>query len=298
MPNTSILGHEAVIKSLQNLAGERRLPHALLFSGTEGIGKRGVAIQLSASLLCENAPQACGVCHSCKLLTDGKHPDFVLIEPEEGKIKIDTIRELKKDFSFAPLMGRSRVILIVDAHAMNTAAANALLKTLEEPPADTYFLLLTHAMGWIPRTIVSRCQKIRFSPLAPDLITTIVHEKIDSKILDWAQGSARYASDFTRIQDSVPAVEQLSDSQDWGFNEAYRCAQSVVESEDLEIFLQALLAQTHRSLIAGAAEKSFELLFFADRILEFKKNLRVNANPKLHLARLLMHFQEPLQSRL
>jgi DNA polymerase-3 subunit delta' len=154
------------------LARRPRWPHALLITGQAGIGKRAFADALALALLCE-APRddgsACGACAGCGYVAAGQHPDLRIIEPvdvndDEAKpvewIAVDRIRALTQWAQLTSHRGGAKVALIVPAERMNGSAANALLKTLEEPPADTFFLLVSHQPGRLPPTIVSRCQLI------------------------------------------------------------------------------------------------------------------------------------------
>jgi DNA polymerase III subunit delta' len=301
------LGHESTYASLIQMLKEGRLPHALLFTGPEGIGKQRVARYLVKALFCEKSPEGCGSCPACELLEQEKHPDLLLLKPEEGRLKIDAIREIKKDLSFSPFMGTVRVVLVIDAHTMNAAAANALLKTLEEPPVGTYFILITHSMGWLPKTIVSRCQKIRFSPLPDPIVEAILKKedsekgKVDAKLLRWAQGSPLRAMELSRVEGELPAVARLLPKKDaLNFDEAHQLAQVVAEEETLTIFLEALLCDTHQLLTQknSAHDFDFDLLNFADKILQMRRDLRLNANPKIQLTQLLMSLQEASESRL
>ncbi len=364
-PNLPFLGHENLYRQLEQRKTSARLPHALLFTGPEGVGKRIVALHLAKSLLCHRTEGFCGTCPTCTLGNFQDHPDFSLIEPDNGRIKIETMREIKRSLAFPPLLGARRVVLINDAHCMNAAAANALLKTLEEPPGETYFILITHALGWLPRTIVSRCQKIRFSPLSRDLLEKIFviarspakrddeaispglprpsgprNDKDVQKYLAWSQGSLARAKQLMEVEDKIPPLQKLFPSpHSLTFGEAFELSQRVVEEEKVIPFLEALYAEAHSILTQpedsalssrgeplnfspetwanrpshekadkafGSGEKfkgsprdsRFDLLVFADRITEIRRSLRLNANPKIHLARLLMFFQEPLESRL
>lgn len=146
-----------------------RLPHALLLTGPEGLGKHHLARQLAHALLCRTpGPQgeACGSCQQCRLLAASSHPDFIALSPEEGSsvIKIDQIRALTESFSYRSQMGGYKVALIEPAEQLNPAAANALLKTLEEPGEATLLILVSSTQGRLPATIRSRCQKLGFSP--------------------------------------------------------------------------------------------------------------------------------------
>ncbi len=155
------------------LAARSRWPHALLIAGRKGIGKRSLALHFAQSLLCEEPRAdgaACGRCPSCGYVVAGAHPDLRLIEPverdDDGNIKpveairVDRIRELIEFAQLTTHRQRAKVALIAPAEAMNTAAANALLKTLEEPPPATYVLLVSDQSGRLPATIVSRCRVV------------------------------------------------------------------------------------------------------------------------------------------
>ena len=177
----AVFGHERTRERLARLLREKRVPHALLFSGPRGVGKKKTALALAAALLCL-APEdglACGACKSCKALAAGTHPDLFAVLPESsGKaarsIKIEQIRAMRGAVSRAPLISGRRVVLIDDAETMNDAASNALLKTLEEPSGDTTFLLITGARQGLLPTIVSRCTGVIFGPLDAETIARVL----------------------------------------------------------------------------------------------------------------------------
>ena len=148
---------------LQASRERNALPHALLLVGAGDLEKKQFAEALAASLLCMTSKEkACGVCHSCRLLLAKSHPDFLLIEPEQSVIKVDQIRAMVHQAQETAMQGGMRVIIIYPAHAMNIAAANALLKTLEEPAPKTILILISDQSARMPATIISRCQKIIF----------------------------------------------------------------------------------------------------------------------------------------
>jgi DNA polymerase-3 subunit delta' len=164
----------AVFARLERNLREGRLAHALLFAGPARMGKLGVAKALAARLLCQ-APrddgQACGACRACTLLAAGTHPDFqhVTFEPNDKGDKLRTelvveqIRRLGEWFSKTPQFGGAQVVVVEPADMLNAAAANALLKTLEEPAGNRYLLLVSHRPGRLPATIRSRCQHLEFA---------------------------------------------------------------------------------------------------------------------------------------
>lgn len=154
---------------LQQARSQGRLPHALLFSGPRGVGKARFTLAFAQSMLCrerdaENNP--CGVCRHCHLLHSGGHPDFQWVGPDadskSGEIRIETIRALTGGASLTAQSGGYKVVVIQPAHRMNTAAANSLLKTLEEPTKETLIILLTDQPAVLLPTIRSRCQQMPF----------------------------------------------------------------------------------------------------------------------------------------
>jgi len=156
---------------------QQRLPHALIFNGLSGLGKLEFARQFAKSILCESPDEnghACQSCRSCTQFEADTHPDFHQLEPEEiGKaLKIDQIRGLIEKFSLASHYNRHRVAILSPAEDMNQAAANSLLKSLEEPPANTLIILVTSQRSALPATILSRCQQVDFPPPGKDMALT------------------------------------------------------------------------------------------------------------------------------
>ena len=162
---------------LQARRSRDAMPHALLLCGPAGLGKRDFMLRFVRGLLCmqPHDGEACGVCRSCLLLDAGTHPDFVSLSyglrkdgVQRSEIVVDQVRELSARLAMASQFGGWQVVVIDPADAMNAAAANALLKTLEEPAAQTMLILLADAPWRLPQTIRSRCQRIEFQLPARD----------------------------------------------------------------------------------------------------------------------------------
>lgn len=152
---------------LQSAFLQDKLTHAYLLSGIMGVGKTAFSQRFAQFLLCEKktGSESCGGCRSCQWIQAGTHPDFILIEPTEKKhtIKIDQIRELSDKLSRTAQQGGYQVVIISPADTMLIQAANALLKTLEEPTGKVILFLIDNQKSALPATIISRCQKIFFS---------------------------------------------------------------------------------------------------------------------------------------
>lgn len=185
----NILGQREPKRRLRRLLETDRLPHALLFSGSEGVGKRRTAEALAATLLCSSpaAGHPCGTCESCRAFSWGIHPDFFFVVPEAvGKgarsIRIEAMRALGSALARPPELAPRQVALIDDAQRMNEAAANSFLKTLEEPTGDVVFLLVTGMRAALLDTIVSRCLEIPFGPLAlPELSEVLRRHGVEAE---------------------------------------------------------------------------------------------------------------------
>jgi len=171
----AILGQEHALSLLQKALESARLGHAYLFYGPSGVGKKLTALQLAKALVCQGATaEACDRCASCHKMTTGNHPDVVVINPEGASIRIEHIRAMQRQLSYKPYESQYTIVIIDGCESLTSPAANALLKTLEEPPASALLLLLTSKKDALPLTIISRCQQVPFRPLAPPHIRAIL----------------------------------------------------------------------------------------------------------------------------
>ncbi len=187
MPFRAIRGHRPLLELLARAIARGTLPPSLLFSGPAGVGKRLTAIALAQALNCEKpvpfgdmhseiageaaisvGNDSCGICKSCTRIARGVHADVLIVEPgETGAIKIEQVREVVDRAGYRPFEGRRRVVIIDDADALGVPAQDAVLKTLEEPPSASVFVLVTDRPDILLPTVRSRCQRLRFGPLTP-----------------------------------------------------------------------------------------------------------------------------------
>lgn len=164
---SGLRGQEKAKKLIRRALANDRMPHAFLFRGPEGVGKQLFARGMAAAINCRSGQQgeACGVCQSCRKFRSGNHPDFLVVSPEKGTVKIEQIRQMCQSLSYPPYESQTRVVLLEDVHGMRAEAANSLLKTLEEPPADNLLILTADSSKEVLPTIISRCQVVPFYSL-------------------------------------------------------------------------------------------------------------------------------------
>lgn len=188
----------------QHLSG--RLPHALLLTGASGLGKKQFAKSLSQFIFCENKKEgvSCGKCRSCQLYLSDNHPDLIILGPDEQQkpIKVDLVRDVIHRVQQTALRSAYQVVIINDADKLNRNAANALLKTLEEPTGQVAFLIETSKPYKLPKTIISRCQQLVFQlPSIEDSIVWLRDQGVGDQaelFLSLAQQSPLTAYEFTQ----------------------------------------------------------------------------------------------------
>jgi DNA polymerase-3 subunit delta' len=174
MPFRDVIGHRRLIDLLSRAVSKGSLPPSLIFTGPAGVGKRLAAVATAQALNCSNrnsadATDACGTCAACLRIARGVHPDVPLIEPgDSGAIKVDQVRDIIDRAAYRPFEGNRRVVIIDEADVLVPQAQNALLKTLEEPPSASVFVLVTARPDMLLSTVLSRCPRLRFGRLAPD----------------------------------------------------------------------------------------------------------------------------------
>jgi len=173
-----VLGNKRTKKILKKSLGRNRIPNSLLFFGPEGVGKKDVALVLAKALNClKKKDDACEICASCRAIENGNFPDVMAIAPEKNILKIEQMRTMKQTAYLKPMVGRKRVFIIDKAEKMNEEAANSVLKILEEPPAFTHIILITHNPFLILPTIRSRCQDLSFSQISKQDIEKVLVER-------------------------------------------------------------------------------------------------------------------------
>ncbi len=304
-----IVGQDQALGLLEKALKSRRLPHAYLFVGPEGVGRETTARALFLRLVCAQE-QGCGECPGCRKFLKGLHPDVEILTPQGQKIKIDQIRTLEQKLRFVPLEASRRLILIPEAEALTREAANALLKSLEEPPPYTLFVLLASSPDVLLPTIVSRTQIIRFRPLPLHTLQNLLVERF-GKLPEEAEGLALLA------QGSVGRALRLSEK---GFLEELTRLVHVISGSDpvqllnltevlanlkdqLPVFLELVLVWLQQSLRSYLGLAPYPALFppsapstivlpALELVEKTIKALEFNVNRELALLALFLRLKE------
>lgn len=231
MSFSDLKGQDGAVSFLKNSLAGNKLSHAYIFSGPRGVGKFLAAMNFTKAMICQGqiSGESCDKCPSCKKVDSLAHPDVFLLKPEKdgGSIKIDDVRQLIKDAYLKPFEAKKKVFIIDDAKDMKHEAANALLKTLEEPPADSVLILITDDLKALFHTIVSRSQVVRFYPLKPGQIKDALMKKysvdeagslILSRLASGSLGEALKYKDEDVFQKRASLINSISSGSLAGFS--------------------------------------------------------------------------------
>jgi DNA polymerase-3 subunit delta' len=311
--------HEEIYSRLLQSHTQGRMPHALLLAGAPGVGKMVFARRLAHRLLCEqpsSTGEACRQCRQCLLLKAGSHPDFRLVLPEEGKkqINIDIIRELVAGNTLSVGTDAYRIFVIHPADAMGRGAANALLKTLEEPIEGTLIILISSRIDLLPITIRSRCQLLKFAqPGTPQAIDWLKNNssaapaELDQALL-LAQGAPLRAAELVTDGELEHHNQLLNDfvAIGQGKSAAVATAETWLKGSELAqlfAYLSSWLSALIRQKMTSSTEAVFPLLQslseqvdlasvykLLDKLHELQRMSMNNLNPQLALESILLEW--------
>jgi DNA polymerase-3 subunit gamma/tau len=275
-----VVGQEHVVTTLRNAVAAGRTAHAYLFSGPRGTGKTTSARLLAKAVNClheDLAERPCDTCEHCRLVDEGRFLDLIEIDAASNT-SVDDVRSLRDKINFSPNQGRYKVYIVDEVHMLSTAAFNALLKTLEEPPPHAIFVLATTEVHKIPATVSSRCQKHEFRrigtvEIAGHLDRIVAEEQIEIEP-DAVRLIARQATGAMR--DAISLLDQLASS---GGRITFQLAQDVLGTATNEIVIELVEA-----LIAGNPGQGLDLIHqaldagtdprqFARQLVEYLRDL-------------------------
>jgi DNA polymerase-3 subunit gamma/tau len=262
-----VIGQPHVVQTLVNSITTQRIAHAFLFSGTRGVGKTTVARILAKALNCEQGPtgRPCNACPNCVEITQGTSVDVIEIDGASNT-SVDDVREIRENVKFTPFRGKYRVYIIDEVHMLSNSAFNALLKTLEEPPAHVVFIFATTEIHKIPATILSRCQHYNFRRIArSEIIQRLRHvANQDSITVEDRSLTALARSSEGSMRDALSLLDQ-----------AVAFGGKTINHTDLEVLLGAVPQEHVRGMIAAvAAQNSPAALLVVAQLLDQGHELR------------------------
>ncbi|MCR5716896.1 MAG: DNA polymerase III subunit gamma/tau [Lachnospiraceae bacterium] len=250
-----VKGQDAIVETLKNQIEGDRVGHAYLFCGTRGTGKTTIAKIFARSVNCEHPVDGspCGECPSCQAIQSGASLNVQEIDAASNT-GVDNIRDIIEDTAFTPAQGRYKVYIIDEVHMLSAGAFNALLKTLEEPPAYVIFILATTEVHKIPLTILSRCQRYDFKRISVDTITARLQELMDAEQIEAEEKALRYIARSAdgAMRDALSLLDQCIAFK-FGEKLTYDLVLDVLGAVDTEIFsklLRSILDQNPLSCIS------------------------------------------------
>lgn len=287
-----VSGHRRPIKVLKRALATGRVPHAYLFWGPEGIGKELTARVWAAVLFCDDPRavtrgEACGACPACRKSQGSTHPDLHLLAPGEKAISVDEVRGLQERLSFQAYEKGRKIVIIRDAHRMTPSGANALLKTVEEPPKDTFIVLIATESSALLPTLVSRCQALRFDPLGVEevrgvLVKAGIGADEATRLAELSDGSPGVALSMGReeVLEAASEAERIAaELTSWDVSSRFELADRwSKDKEHLEMRLTCL-----ERALAGLARQNEAAHARLERLFAVRGLLERNVNAQLAL---------------
>ena len=292
-----LIGNQKIKQILLSAIENGSVLHSYMFIGKEGIGKNLFAKEFAKMILCSSENKPCEKCKSCTQFNGQNHPDFMQIEPEDGKtIKIEQVRYMQEKIAEKPVTSTKKVYLISQCECMTREAANSLLKTLEEPPEYAIIILTTSNESKILTTIKSRCMKLYFQPIKEEQILQYLKENglntdITENMLKQCEGSIGKAlkinenkEQYLQIENLVQLLDKTDITQVWkNANVLYQAKENIIDLLDyMEIVLYNLITKQNKICYINGISV----------IENTKKRILANANYDMSIDNLLLKLWE------
>lgn len=294
----NVIGNQKIKILLTNTVQSNNLLHSYLFTGVDGIGKSIFAREFAKMILCTSSKQKpCDTCKSCIEFQGNSHPDFLQIDPEEGKtIKIEQIRYLQEKIAEKPITSDKKVYIINDCDTMTREASNSLLKTLEEPPSYAILILITANESKLLATIKSRCTKIAFSPLNEEEIKNFLtskqlQEDVTDNMIKQCEGSIGKALKIQEEKDLYIEVEKvLKNIETEDITSVWKQAEVLYQAkEKINSLLDYMNIIFYEKLHTNQNIKCIKAVSIVE---EAKKRINSNANYDMTIDNLLLKLWE------
>ena len=278
---SEVSGENEIVKSLKLSLKNKSMAHAYLFSGPRGVGKTTIARLIAKGVNCLNLKEngePCNECKNCKAINEGRFSDLIEIDAASNR-SIDEIRSLKEKINYQPVEGLKKVYIIDEAHMLTKEAFNALLKTLEEPPAHVIFILATTELEKILPTIISRCQRYDFKPLDLEEMKAGLEHILKEENLSMTDDvySVIYENSSGSMRDSISILERLMVTAN-GKEIDLKIAEDtlgITPSSRIKIFLNKILNENEYDIInelESLANESFDIELFFKDLAKYCKN--------------------------
>jgi DNA polymerase-3 subunit gamma/tau len=267
-----LAGQEHVVQALSNALMQNRLHHAYLFTGTRGVGKTTIARIFAKSLNCESGVTAepCGVCSACKEIDSGRFVDLIELDAASNT-QVDNMRELLESALYAPTSGRFKVYIIDEVHMLSKSAFNAMLKTLEEPPAHVKFILATTDPQKIPVTVLSRCLQFNLKQMPPALIVSHLQYVLGQENIPFENGALNLVARAAQgsMRDALSLMDQAIAYSSGKVDEALvRTMLGAIDQGYLFDLLQTLRAGDGPGLLRIADDMALRTIAFEAALQE------------------------------
>lgn len=294
----NIIGNNEVKAYLNTSFENNSILHSYLFLGTDGIGKRQIALEFAKALLCLDGGKIGCKCKSCLCFESNNHPDFMLVEPTEGMIKIDAIREVISRSAEKPILSNRKIYIINDFDKANTQAQNCLLKTLEEPPKDVVLILISSNDNMIINTIKSRCMAVKFKNIPDDIlkdyaINNIGYESVSENLLEAFGGSIGKATTMKEKEVKYQEIDNLlSDMLKTDIIEIMKQIDIVGDKDHKEETIDNLNYMIVSLYSKAKEEKRYiDCIFYVNEAIQ---KLRANCNFKMTIDSMIISMWEEL----
>ena len=295
----NILGNERNKEILKKTIALSQISHSYIFWGTDGIGKKLIAMEFAKRILCINDKKDNCNCKSCIEFDSNNHPDFSIMNADEGKIKIEQIREMQRKIAEKPIISENKVYIIDDADKMTTEAQNCLLKTLEEPPEYITIILICSNENNLLSTIKSRCTRMYFEPIEIEkvkkyIMNQHIFENVNEEVLELSQGSIGKALKLLEHQSLYEHLEEILEHlSDRDLIDILSMSEEIYKSkEEISSILEYM-----NVFALKLSKKNINYIKCIDTIEETKKRLKANSNYDMCIDNLLFNIWEEVNEK-